>query len=156
MHSNIFVITTSDDITKENIQDYTDSDIDLNEVSEYYEPEAADYVDDANLNEAIESFDDWFDVKSEKIDIEDNAIYKINKKAFIETIKQHEKNNTEEIKKLIDKPNPDLWRISDLAYPKTGYFFIIDSGGLYNEFDVEFYLEGREYFYIVRAFDYHY
>ena len=156
MHSNIFVITTSDDITKENIQDYTDSGIDLNEVSEYYKPEAADYVDDANLGESIELFDDWFNVKSEKIDIEDNTIYKINKKAFIETIKKHEKNNIEEIKKLIDKPNPDLWRISDLAYSKTGYFFIVDSSGLYSESDVEFYLHDAEYFYIVKAFDYHY
>ena len=156
MHSNIFVITTSDDITKENVQDYTDSGIDLNEVSEYYRPEAADYVDDANLDEAIESFNDWFEVKSEKIDIEDNAIYKINKKAFMKTIKQHEKNNIEEIKKLINEPEPNLWKISDLAYSKTGYFFIIDSGGLYNEFDSEFYLEDTEYFYIVKAFDYHY
>ena len=153
MHSNIFVIDT--DIDDKNVKDYTYDGVDLNEIIESYKPTAADYVDDGD-EEDIELFESWFEVKTEKIKTKDGIVYKVNKKDFFENIKKHSAKNIKEIKKLINEPDPDLWEISNLADPKYGTFFIVDTSGLFNEFDVYMYLADLKYFYIVKSFDYHF
>ena len=154
MHSNIFVIDT--DIDEENVKDYTYDGVDLNEIIESYKPEAADYVDDGDIKEDIELFENWFGVKTEKIKTKGGVIYKVNERDFFENIKKHNAENIKEIKRLINETEPDLWKISNLANPKNENFFIVDTSGLFNEFDVYMYLADLKYFYIVKSFDYHF
>ena len=154
MHSIIFVIDT--DVKEENIKDYIYDGVDLNQIIESYKPEAADYVDDGDIEEDIELFESWYKVKAEKIKTKGGAIYKVNERDFLESIKKHSKESVNEIKRLINEPKPDLWKISELANPKDEDFFIVNTSGLFNEFDVNLYLEGLQYFYIVKSFDYHF
>ena len=154
MHSNIFVIDV--DIDEENVKDYTYDGVDLNEIIESYKPEAADYVDDGDIEEDIELFESWYGVKTKKVRTNDGTIYRVNEKDFFENIKKHTAENIKEIKRLIKETEPDLWKISNLANPKNEAFFIVNTSGLFNEFDVNLYLEGLQYFYIVKSFDYHF
>ena len=154
MHSIIFVIDT--DIDDKNVKDYTYDGVDLNQIIESYKPEAADYVDDGDIEEDIEFFERWFGVKTEKIKTKGGIVYKVNEKDFFENIKKHTAENIKEIKELINETEPDLWEISNLANPQNETFFIVDTSGLFKEFDVNLYLKDLEYFYIVKSFDYHF
>lgn len=154
MHSRIFIISTN----KEDI-----TDIDLNEIHEDYRPQGADWVCDSDINKDIKNFEKWFNVKAEEITEKAKTIYKVKTEDFLKSVKEHEKNNIEEIKRLILEPKPDLYQISNLANPKNETFFIVDNDGLVNEFDTDFYFiddknpdKHIDFFYITKSFDYHY
>ena len=150
MHSNIFIIQTAAAIEP----DWADFKLSLEEIIENFKPEAADYVNDGNIGEDMEIFKEWF-CTAEKI-LEDGTAYKVNTKEFLQAVRKHNQEAIESMKELISKPNPNLWEISNTAYPRNQEFFIVNGGGLYNEFNLEGLLEDSEYFYIINSFDYHY
>lgn len=158
MHSRIFMITNE----KEEIENLKDIDVTI-EAAEYM---GADGVEKINDIEEFKNSTGWFSqYYNTPVTIHKKGDFfytEVDAKAFYEKLKEIKRRRIQEIKKLLEAPEPDLYWIAQRAYYDRGFYFFIDGYSLMPEVEdtlINFTREAAEKnkpLYIIAIFDYHY
>lgn len=152
MHSRVFVLNNVE-ITEDEIHDNIKICDYVVKENEENKKNSIEWLRETYLNQL--SQDEFFDEKDIEI-----FIKKIKDRAF-QRLLEIEK-NIAEIRKEEKDNNGDFdlefrfWKIKDLAYPESEFFFVIDDGYICNEIEFLSFLKDSNSFRITETFDYHY
>ena len=131
---------------------------------------ACDYVlqeSENDFKESIEWLSERFNLNL-KIELKDSDGEKVpvgvlgqdGVKSLIHALEEDRKNRLKAVKEELQKENPDVWRIAQLAYDDSAFYFVLSQGEFSNEMGFleslkQFQKEYSGSLFITESYDYH-